>query len=355
MKIPETRKFATRGGDGAIRLAQEKMPELKKGCVIVKVEASLVSPGTELKGWVAYSRKKASPDPNEKHTSFGYSNAGVVAAVGEGVKEFKEGDRVACIGWGYALHCDYALMPHNLCAKLPDNVSFEQGSYAMLLATALHTMRRGEPGFGEYVCVVGLGLVGLLTARMYQLAGNYALGWDTNQERIDIARRLGVDGLVLDGTEVQKTKDFTGGLGLDAAVLANAGPCDETVKNLVDCMKSSPDGHEMGKIMVVGWPVFAFDGRIGGMTNIDLRRCSRTGFGYHDPAWEFGEDYPRSAMRWTTRTNLELCLRLLSEGKIDVDALTSHRINLDNIEAETSKAMEHPEKMLGVVFKPSHK
>jgi len=354
MKIPETRKFATRGGDGYIRLATEKMPELKKGFVLVRVEASLVSPGTELKGWIAYSKKRSNPVPKEKHGSFGYSNAGVVAAVGEGVEEFKEGDRVACVGWGYALHADYALMPHNLCVKLPGKLTFEQGSYAMLLATALHTMRRGEPEFGEYVCVVGLGLVGLLTARIYQLAGNYALGWDPNPQRIETAKALGVEAITTDGKEVQATKEFTGGLGLDAAVLANAGPCDETVKNLVDCMKVSPDGHEMGRIMIVGWPVFSFDGRIGGMTNLDIRRCSRTGFGYHDPKWESGDDYPKTAMRWTTRTNLELCMRLLSEGKIDVDALTSHRLSLDSIEAESSEAMKAPEKMLGVIFKPRH-
>ena len=137
MTLPKNRKVATRGGDGYIRLIEENMPEIKKGSVLVKVHASLVSPGTELKDWKTYSMKRFNPDPNEKHSVFGYSNAGIVEATGEGVGEFRRGDRVACIGGGYALHSDYAIVPHNLCVALPENVSFEQGSYAMLLATAI--------------------------------------------------------------------------------------------------------------------------------------------------------------------------------------------------------------------------
>jgi threonine dehydrogenase-like Zn-dependent dehydrogenase len=343
---------ATRGGDGVIRLIGQDIPPLKKGTVLVKVRASLVSPGTELKGWIAYSKKRINPDLNEKHSTFGYSNSGVIEDVGEGVTEFKKDDRVACIGWGYALHTDYALVPHNLCIPLPANVSFEQGAYAMLLATAMHVLRRGEPNLGETVCVVGLGIVGLLTARLYQLAGNYAVGWDKNPFCLDVARKFGIEALAVGGNEVEMTKKFTNGYGLDAAVLANAGPCDETVNRLVDCMKVSADGHAMGRIMIVGFPTFAYDGKIGGTNNIDIRRCSRTGFGYHDPVWEHGADYPPVAMRWTTRTNLALCMRLIAEGKVNVDALTTHRIALDRVEEETGRAMETPEKMLGILFMP---
>lgn len=348
MNIPSKRKVATRGGDGVIRLAEETMPQMKKGTMLVKVHASLVSPGTELKGWQGYSEKQQKP-ADEKHSAFGYSNSGVVEAIGEGVQEFKIGDRVACIGWGYAQHADYVVMPHNLCIPLPDSVTFEQGSYAMLLATAMQTLRRGTPEFGEYVGIVGLGLVGILTARLYQLAGCYPIGWELNPLRMALAKKWDIDSNTGD---VAATKAFAGGMGLDAAVLANFGPCDETVDKLVDSMKVSPDGHSMGKIMIVGWPVFSFGGKIGAMNNIDVRRCSRTGFGYHDPVWEHGDDYPSVAMRWTTKTNLALCMRLIAEKKVDVDALTTHRIPLDSIEAETAKAMKDAKSMLGVIFLP---
>ncbi len=349
MSMTMKRKVATCGGDGAIKLVEQDVPELKRGTILVRVRASLVSPGTELKGWDSYSKKRDNPDPLAKRTPFGYSNAGVVEAVGEGVQEFKQGDRVACVGGGYALHTDYAVVPHNLCTPLPEDVTFEQGSYAMLLATALQALRRGEPEFGEYVGIVGLGIVGMLTARLYQLAGCYPIGWEFNPLRRELARKWHIDS---NAGDVAATKAFTVNAGLDDAVLANFGPCDETVDKLVDCMKVSPDGHPMGKIMIVGWPVFSYGGKMGGMNNIDVRRCSRTGFGYHDEAWEFGDDYPAVAMRWTTKTNLALCMRLLAERKVDVDALTTHRISLEAVETETAEAMKDPTSMYGVIFEP---
>jgi threonine dehydrogenase-like Zn-dependent dehydrogenase len=351
--LPHKRLVAVQNGTGTIRAVEQALPGLKDGAVLVRVRASLVSPGTEVGGWRAFAAQRQNPAPHQDRP-FGYSNAGVVVAPGAGVTEYRPGDRVACIGAGYALHSDYALVPRRLCAPLPENVSFEQGAYAMLLATAMQALRRGQPELGETVCVAGLGLVGLLTARLYQLAGNYVLGWDTNPARVAIARRWGVEAVREDEAGPAAARDFTRGEGFDAAVLAMAGPCDATLDRLVGCMKRAPDGHPMGRIMVVGWPEFKFgpSSQIGAMNNVDIRRCSRTGPGYHDEAWEYGPDYPPVFMRWTTRTNLLLCLRLVAEGKIDVAALTTHRIRLADAESEIARALDDPDGMLGVVFLP---
>ncbi len=351
MKTPRRRLVAVQSGDGTIKAVEQDMPELKKGAVLVKVGASLVSPGTEVGGWHSFAEQRKTPAPKKEHP-FGYSNSGIVVAAAEGVAEFKLGDRVACIGAGYALHTDYAVVPHNLCVLLPDNVTFEQGAYGMLVATAMQTLRRGEPEFGEYTCVVGLGILGLLTARLYQHAGNYVIGWDKNPARVALANQWGIDAVVEDKNGPEATQKFTRGEGLDAAVLAIAGACDETVDRLVKCMKLAPDGHAMGRIMVVGWPEFNFGSKslIGGMNNIDVRRCSRTGAGYHDIEWEYESDYPAVFMRWTTKTNLELCMRLISEGKVNVDALTTHRIKLADAEREIDTALTKPDCVVGVIF-----
>ena len=346
------RKVAAVCGDGHLRVIEQDVPAPKRGTVLVDVHASLVSPGTELNGWRGLAEKRRNPDAGAAPRPFGYSNAGTVRETGEGVAEFKAGDRVACIGAGYALHTDSAAVPHNLCVALPDKVSFAQGAYAMLAATALHTLRRGEPEFGESVCVLGLGLVGQLTAQLYKLAGNFVIGWDRIERRLRIAKKCGIDATVADGAadEVAVTRNFTKGLGLDAAVMANAGECDESVDKLVRCMKVSPDGHPMGRIMIVGWPTFRFANLIGGMNNLDIRRCARTGPGYHDDPWEVGDAYPPVFMRWTTRTNLELCMRLIEEGRLNVDALTTHRIPFQDMEAQVDRLLDDPDDMLGVVL-----
>lgn len=167
------------------------MPALEEGMVLVRTKASLISPGTELKGPVSRGSKAAggwrglrelqlNPDESLKPKPFGYANAGLVAAVGNKVKKMKEGDRVAAIGAGYVPHADFAVVPQNLVVSLPEEVSFEQGAYGMLLTTGLQALRRGDPRMGEYVAVAGMGIVGLLTARLFQLAGCYVIGWDTD-------------------------------------------------------------------------------------------------------------------------------------------------------------------------------
>ena len=322
---------------------EQDLPELTKGAVLVKVAASLVSPGTEVGGWHAFAQQKKKPVP-KKEQPFGYSNSGVVIRTAEVSPNLKSGDRVACIGAGYALHTDYAVVPHNFCVPLPENVTFEQGAYGMLFATAMQTLRRGQPEFGEYTCVVGLGILSGSSRRAFtnfwelrhRLGYQSGAGW--------LGQKWGIDAIVEDENGSSRDKRFTGGDGLDAAVLAMAGTCDETVERLVNCMKLTPDGHAMGRIMIVGWPEFKFgsSGLIGGMNNIDIRRCSRTGAGYHDLEWEHGSDYPPVFMRWTTKTNLKFCMRLISERKVNVDSLTTHRIKLNDVEHGINKASCRP-------------
>ncbi len=342
------RKVAARCGDGHIRLIEDEIPKLVPGSVSVEVHASLVSPGTELGGWHALKKKRDSGG-DAKPQPFGYANAGMVLEAGEGVMDLAPGDRVACMGGRYALHTDFTVVPHNLCVKLPDNVTFAQGAYGHLAATSLMSLRRGTPVLGEYVAVVGLGIVGHMAARFYQLAGCYVIGWDTIGFRTELAEKCGLDAVVTVGEEdeVEATGRFTGGKGLDGGVLAFGGDGTKALDSITKCMKRSPDGHPMGRIVVVGGTKFAYPSTC---TNIDMCRSSRTGPGYHDEAWEYGPDYPPVFMRWTTKTNLELCMRLISEGKLDVDALTTHTIPLDDVDEGVSAILQDPDRALGVVF-----
>ena len=104
----------------------------------------------------------------------------------------------------------------------------------------------------------------------------------------------------------------------------------------------------MGRIMIPGGAYFDFPRSI---TNMDICRVGRTGFGYHDEAWEFGNDYPPVVMRWTTQTTLKLCMRLISEGKLNV-ALTTHTIEVEHAESEMAK-LSISGQMLGVIFEMS--
>ena len=337
-------------GTGHGQVIQQDVPELKPGMVEVKVHASLISPGTELSG--AKTARREGKTEVGTPRPFGYQNAGEITAVGDGVTAFKPGDRVACMGGGYAQHTNIAVVPQNLCCLLPENVSFEEGAYAHLAITSMHALRRAEPVFGEYLLVVGMGLVGQMAARLGQIAGVYAMGWDMSQFRLDVARRWGIDGTTLIGTDdaQAKAKEFTRGYGFDLAVMAFGGDGTKSLEQVNSVMKLSPDTHRMGRIAMVGG-LKTLCGWGAALGNLDLRCCARTGPGYHDDAWELGQtSYPAVFMRWTTRTNMELALRLMSEGKLNVKCLTTHRLPLAEIDTAVTAHIEDPNNTLGTLL-----
>lgn len=351
MGTPRKRNVAALCGDGRIRLIEQDVPEVTPGTVLVEVHASLVSPGTAFGGWRGLAARAAEPDTGAKPRPFGYANAGTVLEVGRNVDRFKRGDRVACMGARHALHTDYAVVPQNLTAALPDAVSYEQGAYAHLAATALHALRRDGPDFGGYCAVVGLGLLGQLTAQFYQLAGCWVIGWDMLPLRLDLARRRGIHAAVqvANTDEVEATRSFTRGFGLDSAVLAFGGDANTVVKRVMACMKLSPDGHRMGRIVVLGAARFEYP---AGTTNVDILRSARTGPGYHDEAWQAGSEYPPVFVRWSTRANLDVCIRLMSDKRLHVDALTTHRVPLADVQSGIDAILSEPDSALGVIFQP---
>ena len=328
----------------------EEIPELKKGQILVKVHASAISPGTELNE-AKKIRTGDAPESGDTH-GFGYQNAGEVLGVAEGVVGLKPGDRVACMGAGYAQHTDYAVTPQNLCALLPDSVSYEAGAMAHLAITALHAIRRGEAVLGENLLVVGLGLVGQMAARLGQLAGMYVMGWDMSSFRCDVAKGWGIDATAVVGEEdaIEKAKVFTDDFGFDMAVIAFGGEGTKALANVKEVMKTSVDGHEMGRLcMVGGVEITSLWG--ADMANLDVRSCARTGAGYHDDAWEHGEyAYPPCFMRWNTKSNMNYVLRLMSEGKLDVGGLITHRMPLDRIDDAVDLHIESPNTTLGTVL-----
>ena len=107
------RMTAVIAGDGTLRCVKEEIPELKEHEVLVKVHASLISPGTEM---AAAKKRRENPDEKAEAIRFGYSNAGEIIKVRGDVKGLKVGMRVAAMGAGMALHSNYACAPVNLVA-----------------------------------------------------------------------------------------------------------------------------------------------------------------------------------------------------------------------------------------------
>jgi threonine dehydrogenase-like Zn-dependent dehydrogenase len=348
--LPEKRLVAALDGAGRVSVIEEPVPELRPGSVLVEVESSLISPGTELGGVPA---RRRDPDPEKPPRRFGYGNAGVVLAVGRDCPRIEPGQRLACMGAGYALHATHAVVPRNLTVPVPEGLSPDLAAFGHLAATALWAVRRARVEFGAHLAVFGLGIIGQVAAQVARASGAHVMAVDGLEFRREIARRCGAD-LVADPQDAALERlaaGFTRGYGLDAAILAFGGEKTAALEVAGRMMKLAPDGHRYGRISIVGGGEFRadFPQQFG---NIDICASSRPGPGYHDEAWEFGRDYPPVFVEWTTRRNMEECLLFAARGRLDLGALVTHRFPLAEAPAACEELIAHPERALGVVLRP---
>lgn len=352
--LPTKRRVAALTADGRGVIVEEPVPELPPGHLLIRTRRSMISAGTHLGNVRAKRAQGAGPDADAAAghvTPIGYQCVGEVVAVGTGVTRFEPGQRVAAFGPG-AKHSGWNVVPQNLCAVVPTEVCDDDASGVNVLLTALQAVRRSEPVFGEYLLVVGMGIVGQLSAQIGQIAGYRVMGWDTLPLRLEIAQRWGIEGVHrVPASDTQAVvREFTASLGFDAAILAFGGDGSDTLTQVGEVMRTTPDGHQEGRVVLPGGVTTT--ARWGAaLGNLDLRSSARTGPGYHDSEWEVGaRDYPKPWVRWDTQTNLELALRYLAAGRLRVEPLLTHHFPLDEFAAAVDLLADEPESALGVVL-----
>jgi predicted dehydrogenase/threonine dehydrogenase-like Zn-dependent dehydrogenase len=333
---------------GEVRVVEVPEPVVRRGAVLVRTSHSLISAGTESAGIGSGGRRenlvlrairnpalvKKVMDRVASHglastaelvrtristeMPSGYSCAGVVVDVGEDVTDIRKGDRVACAGAGYANHAGVNVVPRNLVALVPDGVSFEEAAFGTLGAIALQGVRRAETGLGDRVAVLGLGLLGQITAQMLKASGAVVIGVDVRPERVARAQGLGLDaGFTISERDfVAGVLERTGGRGADAVIVTAAGG-DAGLLN-----KAFEACRRKGRVVLVGdVPIRIQRDKIY-KKEIDFLISTSYGPGRYDPSYEEkGQDYPFGYVRWTEGRNLEDVLRQIASGALRVRPL----------------------------------
>ncbi len=161
--------------------------------VQVRLCVSTVSSGTERANLLGDANVR-SDRPAQAPTwprSGGYSSAGIVEAVGEGVSEFAVGDRVA-LSW--SKHVSLINMPVSGVHKLPDEVSFEAAALLHIGTFPLAAIRKCRLELGESAIVMGMGVLGLLALPLLKAAGAAPIiAVDPVAEKREKALALGAD------------------------------------------------------------------------------------------------------------------------------------------------------------------
>ncbi len=331
--IPTTMRAAVTRDWNDIRIEEVPVPALEPGEVLVRVGACGIC-GTDLK--IVAGVYKGSWPPALPFIQ-GHEWAGTVAALGDGVMGLQVGDRVAAEnhkGCGMCANCrrgrynlcevarskgrayklyghsaqgafaDYAARPAGLLHKLPDAVSFEEGTIVNQGALGLHAIRRCRIEPGDTVAVIGPGLVGLITVQLAKAVGATRVIVAGRAPRLELAKELGADDVVdiSQTNTVEGIRAFTHGNGADCAFECAGAP--ESVIASIHCVKR---GGRVALVGLTGNKEVAFNTDRIALDEVDV----------------FG-------VRSSPNAYPEL-INLIAAGKVNVKKLVSRTYPLDQI------------------------
>lgn len=247
----------------------------------------------------------------------GYSVAGEVVAVGDACTEFAPGDVVACGGAGKANHADFVSVPKNLVCRVPVGCSIQAASSVSIGAIAMQGVRRAETGIGDVVCVIGLGLIGLITAQILKASGCRVVGYDLSEERVARAAALGLGDTTADAGALHRhIAAASQGQGADVTVVTAASRSAEPVNLAMQTTRRK------GRVVLVGDVALDIERPVFYQKEIDLLMSTSYGPGRYDANYErHGRDYPYAYVRWTQNRNMQSYLRLIADEAIDIDGL----------------------------------
>lgn len=350
-------------------------PNLEPGTVVVSVEYSCISIGTEMSSLSStamplWKRAMKQPDNLKKGlemiaanglkrtwsfiegkieggSATGYSAAGTVIEVASDVRDLKVGDRVACAGAQCAHHADVIRVPRNLTVPVPDGVDLKHASSVTLGAIALQGVRRLQPTLGETFVVIGLGILGQITAQLLRANGCRVIGTDLDRSRIALAKKLGMElGLHPDDDlPIEQVIRLTDGVGADGVIITAASPTDAIISQAFHMTRKK------GRVVLVGDVGLHLNRADFYAKEIDFLISCSYGPGRYDTRYEdMGLDYPVSHVRWTENRNLSEYLRLIGDGRIQLDEMIHSILPIERAQEAYERLKTSADKPLMVLL-----
>lgn len=249
--IPSSMQAAVYRGKNDVRLETVPVPEIGAGEVLIRVHTCGIC-GTDL--------KKIATGSHSAPRIFGHETAGEIAAVGDGVKNFKIGDRVMvfhhipCGQCYYCRHKVFAQCPvykrvgvtsgfepsgggfaeytramdwivRKGLVKIPEHVSYEQASFIEPVNTCMKAIESLRLQGDETVLVIGQGPIGIILAVLAKLTGATVVTSDLYPQRLKISGGYGLRHNVDASSDdpVKRVHELSEGRGADAVILATAG------------------------------------------------------------------------------------------------------------------------------------
>ena len=356
----ETGRRLVRVEGKGIEIEEFDVPEPGRGQVLVRVNRSQVSAGSETSGFIQMMSGKGS-----ERVHAGYNTVGRVMAAGPGMEEYKPGDRVMTFGT-HGTHWLTGAPSHSNISpsiqRIEHDITDEQAAFARLGDVAMHAVRRGELQIDESVAVFGQGVVGQLVTAFCRLSGAYpVIGVDLDDGRLELARQSGathtVNASKEDGVEAVRSltpqstdsasadgsfevpESFSGTYG--GAGVQCAFHVTRSAKTLVDCMRAAAD---RGKVVLIASPRDKVETGIRDeMLNKELQirgSSAVKGIEHHThPYWP-----------WTLQRDRRAIMRMIATGDLKVDHLISHVAKPEEADSLYKKMAEGPTGWMSIFF-----
>lgn len=329
---------------GETSIEEIPVPVVSKGTVLIQTTYSLVSLGTE-KMLVEFGKSsllsKARQQPDkvkqvldkvksegflptleavfnklEQPIPLGYCNVGRVVAIGDGVSGFSIGNRIASNGQ----HAEFVSVPQNLVAKIPDTISDEEACFTVIGSIGLQGIRLCNPTYGETIVVIGLGLIGLITAQLLKANGAKVIGVDLSADKCKLAQTWGIDVInpSMGNNLVKSVLDLTNQIGADGVIITASTKSNDVIT------QAAQMSRKRGRIILVGVIGLEFNRADFYEKELTFQVSCSYGPGRYDENYEQkGMDYPLPFVRWTEKRNFETILQSIANGQLKIKELIS--------------------------------
>ncbi|HEX5624444.1 MAG TPA: bi-domain-containing oxidoreductase [Saprospiraceae bacterium] len=344
---------------GETYLEQVPVPAVPDHHCLIRSVCSLVSPGTEKmlvqfgkSGWIDKIRQQ--PDKVgllwtkiqqeglwstldqvrhklDQPIALGYSNVGRIVSIGKGVQGLKVGDRVVSNGY----HAEYNCVSENLCCRIPDEVEDEDAAFVILASIALEGIRLAKVELGERVVVMGMGLLGLLTAQLLRASGCEVIGVDPSDGSRALAASMGFKVFPYqEGFSSGLFQTEFSGVGADAVIITAASK-DSLLNDAAGLCRTR------GRIILVGVIQNEFNRDLFYKKELSVQVACSYGPGRYDPDYEEkGQDYPIAYVRWTAKRNMQAVLQLMAAGSLQLKPLIFSRADFDEAPKQFYKDLD---------------
>jgi 2-desacetyl-2-hydroxyethyl bacteriochlorophyllide A dehydrogenase len=303
---PEQNHHVIFSQPGVATLQSSTIPTPGPTQLLICTRTSLISPGTERAFFLGL------PNTTQNYPQkAGYCNIGEVAAVGNQVKDWQIGERVASHGH----HAAYVLVEAAQAHRVPAGLADEDAPFFNLASIAMQGVRKARIELGEPVAVIGAGLIGLMAIQLSRLQGALpTVSIDQDEGRLDYASQSGADILLVSDDRVAKELSKQVG-GDGAAVVIEATGHPDALHTALDCTRP------FGRVVLLGSTRGETD-----HVNFyrDVHKKGLTLIGAHNSARPQRESSPGF---WTQVEDQRVALELLARGRLNVKPYITHRFD----------------------------